>query len=111
MYLKYAHHYNVEKITLKKHKSQKTHFHFYLFWNSLNSKGWCMEPKVSYINVTWALCCFILPVTIDWWKEWIDCVEIKFYSAENIDWHYMQQIPKLNLIEFILIELKSKSIF
>jgi hypothetical protein len=23
------------------------------------------------------------------WKRWVDFVEIKFYSNENIEWHYM----------------------
>ncbi len=37
-----------------------------------------------------------------WWsiekKRWIDFVEIKFHSNENIEWHYMQL--ELNWIEF-----------
>jgi hypothetical protein len=40
-----------------------------------------MEPKVSYINLTWALRCFILQ-SID--EKMNLCVEFDFYSHENI---------------------------
>jgi hypothetical protein len=53
----------------------------------------------------WAMCCYALPLMINWWTYMIDFVEIQFYSNEDIEWHCMHL--ELN---FNLVDLNSNSI-
>jgi hypothetical protein len=62
--------------------------------------------KIS--KLTWALCCYTLLVSINWWKKWIHHVEIMFDSNENIEWHCMQL--ELNCIGDYGVENKSMKI-
>ncbi len=57
--------------------------------------------------LTWILHFYALLMTINPWKTWIDFVETKFHSNENIEWYRMQveldgiEIP-FNSIYFLL---------
>jgi hypothetical protein len=52
------------------------------------SHSW--EIECTHYYTTWVPRCCTLTVTINWWKKWIDFVEIKFDAKENIEWHCMQ---------------------
>jgi hypothetical protein len=47
----------------------------------------------------WAMCCYALPLMINWWKYMIDFVEIQFYSNEDIEWHCMHLEFNFNLVD------------
>jgi hypothetical protein len=53
----------------------------------------------NFITITWALWYHTLPLTLKWWKKWVDYLEIKFHLNENIKWHCMQLEVNSNSIE------------
>jgi hypothetical protein len=50
-----------------------------------------MKVRLMDKVITWALCFYALLLIINnWWNKWIDFVEIKFHSYENMEWNCMQ---------------------
>ncbi len=54
-------------------------------------------------------------MTINWWKNGIDFIGMKFHSNENIEWHCMKIELKIlkfdsNALNWIKIELKRNGI-
>jgi hypothetical protein len=71
---------------------------FHVCCNCRNSMS---NTKILVNHVLWAplilhswyemtLPCCALPVMINWWKKWIDFVEIRVPPNEIIEWHCMQ---------------------
>ncbi len=81
-----------------------------------NAKQICWNsPWIHiFIYVIWLRLCVVVHHSdnrlINWWKTWIDFVQIKFHSNENIEWHCSMHLNlNWNSIWFNLDLIESNS--